>query len=812
MVLRGQQHCSPKTDEGMASDQPVKKKIRIDAPDIDDGSDRSTEDVITDIFDSETPPIQTTEEFPARNGESPDSGTVSEDAVDCSAIMRLPNDSDVEIIPSCSNNTPHWSPEDDKLLKELRQIQTALVGHCLCRFDENTVTQLFDRRLNIATWPLTCSLTYLSTMQLMFDIYLKQNGPGAICSKIMAACDIFVRNRHDWITEVVELADHKSKFVTFVASRVLASFLIVSKDTVDENWLQQIAENIYLFDRINRITVQKINFSLDIIKRIVEWKDVEQHPLEESTYMNSTGSHVQEDNPFRSSVGYGVTQAPSSSHSNNLHNEFSNLQTNSTPSTSTEEEQERPVTFKLSEPVLKIQERQPSESERSISPDPVPSRIEKVNENGCLMIVLNDSESFDTSHIKCLTIKTLEHHWPVLVKNMKLLLLRYLNLDNVENCILTFFSLWENIISVRANLSVIDTKPFYADLQGFVDLLRNTMLPSLIYSHLLSLFNEVLCYGSTLALQDILPEEICCLAHSIVRFVKDFRLLSDVRVQNSRSGFGFLGHECRVIRNYSLGPDVAPLNATIQLVDQNYGNDENEDSDESRNEVDKTMLQRMSLLVLKSIAVTVKEMRCDSSDSSIDSSDYNAIQDMQIVERSIRDVLKKLDVFIRNNLEFHPETPFTKMLIHLFSEQDDYLIESMVCTLDITVGIVYRNSMYPDLMPMLNPISSFIEFLKVVSYDSDVLLDYLVSNETCFLLYLLRFLKYCRRNWPKFIETCQQSEPGSNRGLDDTMRVLIRLRLQISRLVSKSLFPYNISPVLRLLEVCESLYEGNEFS
>lgn len=806
MVFRGQLHFGPQTDEVMASDQPVKKKLRIDAPDIDDGSDRSVEDIITDIYDSETP-AEIIEDFP-RNGESPDSGTVSEDAVDCSAILQLPTDI-ADIIPSCSNSTPSWSSEDDKLLSELRLLQDAIVGQCLCRFDKNIVPNLFDRRLSIASWPLKCSLTYLSSMQLTFDIYLKQNGTGTICSKLMQACDLLVRNQHDWITEVIELADHKSKFVTFMASRVLASFLIVSKDTVDENWLQQITENIYLFDRINRITVQKINFSLDIIKRIVEWKDIQQHPLDESNYINTSSNlHVQEDNPFRSPVGYNTTQA-SSSHGSNLHNAFSNLQTNSTASTSSEEATENgPMTFKLHEPVLKLD--QQSEP-RSLSPEPTQSRIERVNENGCITVVLTDSESFDTSHIKCLTIKTLEHHWPVLVKNMKLLLLRYLNLANAENCILTFFSLWENIISVKANLSIIDTKPFYADLQSFVDLLRNTMLPSLIYTHLLSLFNEVLCYGSTLALQDILPEEICSLAHSIVRFVKDFRLLSEVRVQSSRSGFGFLGHDCNVIRDYSLGPDVAPL-STIQLVDQSYGDYDNEDSNQSRNEVDKTMLQRMSLLVLKSIAVTVKEMRCDSSDSSIDSSDYNAIQDMQIVERSIRDVLKKLDVFIRNSLEFHPETPFTKMLIHLFSEQDDYLIESMVCTLDITVGIVYRNSMYPDLIPMLNPIASFIEFLKVVSHDSDVLLDYLVSNETCFLLYLLRFLKYVRRNWPKFLETCQQSDSGGTRGLDDTMRVLIRLRLQISRLVSKSLFPYNISPVLRLLEVCESLYEGNEFS
>lgn len=809
MVLRGHLLSEGPPNEGMASDQPVKKKLRIDAPDIDDGSDRSTEE---EIFDSETP-AETSEEFTTRNGESPDSGTVSEDAVDCSAIIRLPSDSAVNITPSCSTTALNWNSEDDKLLSELRIIQDGLVSQCLCRFNENVVIQLFDRRLNIVSMSIPCSLTYLSTMQLMFDMYLKQNNTGTICSRLMQACDIFVRNRHDWITEVIELGDHKSKFITFVASRVLSTFLIVAKDTVDENWLHQITENIYLFDRINRITVQKINFSLDIIKRIVEWKDVEQHPLEDSNYINTAGTvTVQEDNPFKSSVGYGSSrnaQAPSSSHTENLHNAFSNLQTHGVPSTSGENPSSS-QSFRLQEPVLKLSTDEHIDPvEQDEPPDPPPPRVERVNENGCSTVILTDSESFDTSHIKCLTIKTLEHHWPALVKNMKLLLLRYLNLANAENCVLTFFSLWENIISVKANLSVMDTKPFYADLQGFVDLLRNTTFPSLIYTHLLSLFNEVLCYGSTLALQDILPEEICCLAHTIVRYVKDFRLLSDVGVRNSRSGFGFIGRECPAIRDYSLGPNVT---SSIQLVDQSYGDDDQEETLQSRQEIDKTMLQRMSLLVLKSIAVTVKEMRCDSSDSSIDSSDYNAIQDMQIVERSIRDVLKKLDVFIRNTLEFHPETPFTKMLIHLFSEQDDYLIESMVCTLDITVGIVYRNSMYPDLIPMLNPIASFVEFLKVVSNDSDVLLDYLVSNETCFLLYLLRFLKYVRRNWPKFIETCQMNDSAGTRGLDETMRVLIRLRLQISRLVSKSLFPYNISPVQRLLEICESLYEGNELS
>ena len=44
--------------------------------------------------------------------------------------------------------------------------------------------------------------------------------------------------------------------------------------------------------------------------------------------------------------------------------------------------------------------------------------------------------------------------------------------------------------------------------------------------------------------------------------------------------------------------------------------------------------------------------------------------------------------------------------------------------------------------------------------------------------------------------------------LDRTMAVLIRLRLKVERLKDQSLFPYNPTPLLRLLYMCEQLYEN----
>ena len=43
--------------------------------------------------------------------------------------------------------------------------------------------------------------------------------------------------------------------------------------------------------------------------------------------------------------------------------------------------------------------------------------------------------------------------------------------------------------------------------------------------------------------------------------------------------------------------------------------------------------------------------------------------------------------------------------------------------------------------------------------------------------------------------------------IDRFMTVLIRLRLAISRLVTRGLFPYNAEPLIKLLEQCEKLYE-----
>ncbi|KAH8402001.1 hypothetical protein KR009_009089 [Drosophila setifemur] len=709
---------------------------------------------------------------------------------------------------SSRNHCISAAPIDDML-----EFEQSLTRQCLCGVSERTLRKPFQSHYShdsngqkriayLREWPTNKLLQFLSNLQLLFDIYLKQNAKGFICTRIMDVCDALIRNDHKLIDEIIVLAGYDNSYVQFLAGRVLAAFLVIAKQELNDEWLQKIVDQLFNFEQLDQAAVQKIHFSLDIIKRIVEWKDMEIHPLDDDwmTAANTaTAASAVVPLPAEASVSYmhfPVQEQPLAT--NYFAVQFRDEATADAERESLPDSRDRQRRHFGEE----MNDGYESHSHNTSQPTPVTTSVP----NGCHVVTLTDSESFDTTHLKCITIQKLEHKWPTLVNNMSELMAPA-HQDVAEHCVLNFLQLWENIISVKANLSIDETRPYYAQLDKF-ELLLSHSLSCTVYKQMLCLFNEALCYGSTLALQDMLPEETCKLAHQIVCHVRGFRILESLPRRQPDNMVSLIGYN---------GRPLIYANGTMVLVQSAKGSGQDEDeegegvSPSDLIEMDKTLLQKMVLLVLKSIAVTVKEIRSDSSDSSIDSSDYDAFQDMMLIERSIRDVLSKLERFIKQTLEFHPECHFSKILIHLFDDQDDHLIEAMVCTLDVTSGISFRNNAFPELVDMLNPVYTFLEFLKMTSNSSDLLLDLLVSNETCFLLYLLRLLKYVRMNWTMFVHSCNSFGMGSTM-LEEAMGVLIRLRLQISRLVSRQLYPYDISPVLRLLESCESLYEGNELS
>lgn len=216
----------------------------------------------------------------------------------------------------------------------------------------------------------------------------------------------------------------------------------------------------------------------------------------------------------------------------------------------------------------------------------------------------------------------------------------------------------------------------------------------------------------------------------------------------------------------------------------------------------------------------------DGSNSN-SSTDYDNYQITLQMEGATCRVLQNLIAFMKVKLNRHPETHLSKMVAHLFSDQDDYLIEAMICIVDTTTAFLPRHPFVNDraqfqtLINLLNPVYSFLELLDLITFKSETLLDFLISEETCFLWYLLRFLKYIRYEWDSFRDRCddwlsQDSGRIGYHGARDVSRsvlgramgTLTQLRVQIDRLVIQSVFPYHIEPVQCLLRECENKYES----
>jgi len=432
----------------------------------------------------------------------------------------------------------------------LALFQKNLLTQCLCCVSETSLQSFVfsvSRPFNDdagQTWTRDSILQFVSSVQLLCEVAMRQTSRGNVCSRIGQVCHVLTTNEHGIIDRLVELSTHLDHFVCFTTSRALSAFLLMSKSHVNPAWLENLVDNALAASHPRQMCL-----ALEVMRRVVEWKEFDGHVLEE----------------------------------------------------------------------------------RGGSEDSHPA--------SCNLMKLTDSDSGDCGEVKCACVRVLETKWPLLVSKFEILVSPY-RTEN-EATVVTFLALWEALISVKANLSVADTKPFYDNVKNLVALLVAfpPIVPAVVWKSLLSLLNEVLCYGSTLALQDILAEEPCQLAHNVVRGVKDNHLLDRLPYQGGNGSFGG-----------------------------------------GQGDGDRPLLQKMVLLVLKAVAVTVKETRCDSSDSSLGSEEDSFDDDMALIERSIKEVLRQLDNRVKALVPFHPETPIAEWVVQLFADQDDALVESMVST------------------------------------------------------------------------------------------------------------------------------------
>lgn len=184
-------------------------------------------------------------------------------------------------------------------------------------------------------------------------------------------------------------------------------------------------------------------------------------------------------------------------------------------------------------------------------------------------------------------------------------------------------------------------------------------------------------------------------------------------------------------------------------------------------------LQDIMLLVMRSLRVYVK--KCESRTKAV-------AMVMYTVER--------LDLYVKSSRMYETDVSFSKWLVRLMYDRDDALIECLTIAIDIMRKLSVTRM-------LLDPFQSFVELTERGSYDPDLFLDHLISDETDFLCYFMKLLKIIVRFSQRFFRCCGDK-------LAKTMDLLYRLRRKMRR----SRFPYKIEPAAKLIDKCQKLHKS----
>ncbi|NWS12466.1 LINES protein, partial [Pachyramphus minor] len=186
-----------------------------------------------------------------------------------------------------------------------------------------------------------------------------------------------------------------------------------------------------------------------------------------------------------------------------------------------------------------------------------------------------------------------------------------------------------------------------------------------------------------------------------------------------------------------------------------FGSSEPAPGDDPQGGSDQTVLRALSLVVLKALEFKI----------------HNSAAEAEI-KGDFESSMSQLLVFWRSHLkpfpQSHPVVHHCEWLSLIFIEQDDDMWEAAKALLLIYLKLdgLRRDAAdnfsqkEEDSWNILthaggyNPHCIFLFFLEKIAFDSSVLLDFLISSETCFLEYLVRYLKLLGREWHQFVAVC----------------------------------------------------------
>nr|XP_020442473.1 protein Lines homolog 1 isoform X2 [Monopterus albus] len=158
---------------------------------------------------------------------------------------------------------------------------------------------------------------------------------------------------------------------------------------------------------------------------------------------------------------------------------------------------------------------------------------------------------------------------------------------------------------------------------------------------------------------------------------------------------------------------------------------------------DSVMLRTVSLLLLKSMVLHIQTAGGTGVDSAV------------------HGYLQSLWAFLRRcSVQLTEVTHLCCWISLVFGEQDDDMMEAAKALLSIFLhhrpicGLDDDAVLEAACVSGFNPHCHFLLLLQSVSFDHSILLDFLISAETCFLEYLAQYLKYLRTDWQGFTAAC----------------------------------------------------------
>ncbi|KAM9366655.1 protein Lines homolog 1 [Symphorus nematophorus] len=161
---------------------------------------------------------------------------------------------------------------------------------------------------------------------------------------------------------------------------------------------------------------------------------------------------------------------------------------------------------------------------------------------------------------------------------------------------------------------------------------------------------------------------------------------------------------------------------------------------------DCVMLRAVSLLLLKSMELHIHTA---AGTAGVDRA------------TEVYGYLQRLWAFLkRNSAQLMQVTHLCCWVSLLFGEQDDDMMEAAKALLSVFLhhrlcsGLDDAAVLEAACASGCNPHCHLLLLLQSISFDHSILLDFLISTETCFLEYFVRYLKYLRADWPGFTAAC----------------------------------------------------------